>query len=271
MRPSDYFQDDNDVLDFDLLERLRVRPIAEYTDVEAALALADLLRQEFTLYGTSSDHHITDAGSREGMRTLTMLAKRLSVDWKPDFRDFPSFQAYWVAHDGYGSWAARRRMVSDLFSPLRERLKAIEDDTLRDELVTPVSPGGRTGWESVDTEVAELRRQFHNAATPQDYRNIGNDLVAVLDALSAVAYDPARHLYEGEVEPPVEKTKNRLSRVMEHELAAIGSDELTKLGRATIEAAQAVKHNLDGTRMRAGIAADAVIQLVNMVRRLSLD
>lgn len=48
----------------------------------------------------------------------------------------------------------------------------------------------------------------------------------------------------------------------------VGSDGLLKLGRATVEAAQAVKHNLDGTRLRAGLAADAVIQLVNMVRRL---
>ncbi len=271
LRPSDYFEDEDDVLDFDLLERLRVRPLAEYTDVEAALALAELLQQEFLLYGTSSDHHITDAGSREGMRTLTTLTKRLNVEWKPDFRDFPSFRAYWTAHNGYRSWAARREMVSDLFSPLRGLLEDIEDETLREDLVTPVSPRGRTGWQSVDTEVAELRRHLHNAETPQDYRNIGNDLVAVLEALSATAYDPVRHLYPGEVEPPVDKTKNRLSRVIEHECAAIGSDELTKLGRAAIEAAQAVKHNLDGTRMRAGIAADAVIQLVNMVRRLRPD
>ena len=53
---------------------------------------------------------------------------------------------------------------------------------------------------------------------------------------------------------PVDKTKNRLLRVIEHECALVGSDELTKLGRATIEAAQSVKHNLDGTRMRAGLA-----------------
>lgn len=272
MRPHDYFVDEDDeYLDFDLLEQLRVRPVSDYTDVEAALALAELLQQEFLLFGTNGKQAITDAGSREGMRTLTALTKRLNVEWKPDFRDFPSFHAYWIAHDGYRNWSARRRMVSDLFSPLRERLEDIEDNALRDELVTPVSRRGRTGWQSVDTEVAELRRHFHNAATPQDYRNIGNDLVAVLEALSAVAYDPARHLYSGEVEPPLDKTKNRLSRVMEHELAAVGSDELTKLGRATIEAAQAVKHNLDGTRMRAGIAADAVIQLVNMVRRLRPD
>lgn len=272
MRPHDYFVDeDGDVLDFDLLERLRLRPVAEYTNVEAALALAELLQQEFLLYGTSGDQHITDAGSREGMRTLTALAKRLGVEWKPAFRDFPSFYAYWMAHNGYGSWAARREMVSNMFSPFRERLENIEDESLRDELVTPVSPLSRTGWPNVDMEVAELRRHFHSATTPQDYRNIGNDLVAVLVALSGTAYDPARHLYSGEVEPPADKTKNRLLRVIEHECGTVGSRELTTLGRATIEAAQAAKHNLDGTRMRAGIAADAVIQLVNMVRRLRPD
>lgn len=271
MRPSDYFEDDDDILDFDLLEQLRARPVAEYTDVEAALALSELLSQEFLLFGTSGGQHITDAGSREGMRTLVALTKRLKVEWKPDFRDFPSFRAYWLGHDGYGSWRARQVMVSELFEPLREQLEAIEDEALSDELVTPVSPRGRTGWANVDVEVDELRRHFHHADTPQDYRNIGNDLVAVLEALSAAAYDPARHLYADEAEPPVAKTKQRLMRVVEHEMGEVGSDELTKLGRATVEAAQAVKHNLDGTRMRAGIAADAVIQLVNMVRRLRPD
>lgn len=272
MRPHDYFLDEDDeVLDVDLLEQLRARPVPAYTDVEASLALAELLAQEFLLYGTGGGQHIDDLGAREGMRTLVALTKRLKVDWKPEFRDFASFHGYWMAHDGHGSWGARRTMVSDLFGPLRERLEAIEDEALGDELVTPVSPRGRTGWEAVDTEVAELRRHFHSASTPQDYRNIGNDLVAVLEALSAVAYDPARHLYADEAEPPVAKTKQRLMRVVEHEMGEVGSDELTKLGRATVEAAQAVKHNFDGTRLRAGIAADAVIQLVNMVRRLRPD
>lgn len=242
MRTSDYFIEaddtDSDALDVDLLRRLRAAPIAEYTDVEAAIALSRLLHEEFLLYGTSGAERITDAGAQEGMRTLGALTKRLAVDWKPEYRDFTSFYAYWIAHDGHGSWAARRRMASELFDPLHERLETLEDETLRDELVTPVSPRGRTGWEKVDIEVDDLRRHFHGAKTPQDYRNIGNDLVAVLEALSAVACDPARHLYPGEVQPSVDKTKNRLGRVVEHELAAVGSDELTKLGRATVEAAQ---------------------------------
>jgi hypothetical protein len=121
---------------------------------------------------------------------------------------------------------------------------------------------------AVDLEIAELRRHFHAARTPQDYRNIGNDVVAVLEALSAAAYDPARHLFEGETEPPVTQTKNRIARIIEVDSEREGSDELMRLAWASADMAQAVKHNAAGSRVRDGIAADAVIQLTNLVRRL---
>lgn len=198
MRPSEFFRSEDESFDFDLLEQLRVRTVAPYSDVEAAIGLAELLGQEFMLYGTSGGQHITDAGSREGMRTLGALGKRLGVDWKPAYRDFPSFYGYWTSHGGYGSWAVRRQMVSELFSPLRERLEELEDDALRDDLVIPVSPRGHTGWAEVDNEVAELRRHFHAATSPQDYRNVGNDLVAVLEARVSVRFGLLAILAEGE-------------------------------------------------------------------------
>lgn len=59
LRPHDYFLDEDDeALDFDLLDELRVKPVAQYTDMEAALAFAELMAQEFVLYGTSGDTHI---------------------------------------------------------------------------------------------------------------------------------------------------------------------------------------------------------------------
>lgn len=271
VRATDFWLEANtgrDTLDIDLVRRLRSGPVAEYTDVEAAIALAQLLREQFTIYGTSGGPDLTDDNSREAMRTLAALTKRLGVPWKPEWRDLDSFRAYWGTHGGYGSWAVRRTMVSELFDPLIGALEEREDATLRDELVTPVSSRGRTGWAQVDVEIAELRRHFHAAQSPQDYRNMGNDLVTVLEALSEAAYDRDRHLLKGETEPPVAQTKNRLTRIIEVDGAREGSDELVKLAKATIELAQAVKHNPSGSRTRAGIAADAVIQLVNMVRRL---
>ena len=46
--------------------------------------------------------------------------------------------------------------------------------------------------------------------------------------------------------------------------------ELRSLARATIEFAQHVKHS-PSTRLEAGIAADAVIQLAYLIRRLQSD
>ncbi len=161
-------------------------------------------------------------------------------------------------------------MVKELFDPLHEELEGLVDDALRGEMSEPVSPRGATGWPAVDEEIAELRRHFHAARTVQGYRNIGNDVVAVLETISEAAYVPARHLLTGETEPPVSQTKNRLTRIVEVDAGA-GSEEIARLGKATIEVAQAVKHNPAGYRIRAGIAADAVIQLANILRRLQSE
>ncbi len=66
----------------------------------------------------------------------------------------------------------------------------------------------------------------------------------------------------------VSQTKNRVARIVEVDCGDAGSEELTRLARATVDLAQAVKHNPAGTRARAAIAADAAIHLADLVRRL---
>jgi len=260
----------NPILRFDLLTQLRQGPIAGHSDVEAGLALTQLARREFTARGTDNGQIITDHGSRELLRTLSAVAQRLGInEYNPPFSDFPSFRSYWLQNDGSGSWQARRDIVGRVFDPLQARLEALEDVALSGELASPVTPAHNMGWPVVDAEVQELRRHFHAASTAQDYRNIGNDCVAVLEALSATVYDRARHLRDGESEPPVANTKQRLERYADDALPGAGIAELRGLVKKTIEFAQAVKHNADGTRVRAGIAADAVIQLANILRRLA--
>jgi hypothetical protein len=269
MRVEDFFVDEgSEVLDIDLLEALRAAPLADRDDLEAAIALAQLLDGQFVRYGTDSSQRITSDESRVAMRSLRALLERLNVSFTPPFRDFTSFHVYWGTHGGYGSWAARRAMVGELFGPVHEELERREEAALRGDLVEPISPRRATGWAAVDVEIAEMRRHFHAARTPQDYRNVGNDVVAVLEALSAAAYVPLKHLREGETEPAVVQTKDRLARVVEVDFQVTGGAELRRLARATIELAQAVKHNPAGSRNYAGIAADASIQLANMIRRI---
>jgi hypothetical protein len=92
--------------------------------------------------------------------------------------------------------------------------------------------------------------------------------VIVLETLSRIAYDPDRHLREGETEPAVGETMKRLERVIEDALPGAENAELRKLARASIEAAQAIKHRSTPDRRSAGIVADAVILLANIFRRL---
>ncbi len=158
-----------------------------------------------------------------------------------------------------------------MFDPIHDQLAVLEQRSLSSSLVDPISPHKRTGWPAIDTEISELRRHFLNARTAQDYRNVGLDCVAVTEALSAHVYDAGRHLRVGETEPPVANTKQRLERFVEDAAPGPDSAALRKVAQAVIEYAQHVKHRSTPTRREAGVAADSVIQLANLLRRLAED
>lgn len=281
MRPDDFFIDDDvpgafgvpsRYLDVELLARLRRGPIPNREDIEVGVPLARLVHDDLERYGTSGDPEMTEQGIREALLALRAVVDRLGIaDFEVPFRDFGTFRSWWLKNDAYGSWQSRRDLLSGIFDSLHDRLADMEQQALTSSLVDPISPHARTGWSTVDTEISELRRHFLSARTPQDYRNVGQDCVAVTEALSRQVYDPERHLREGEEEPPVANTKQRLDRFVED--AAPGSDNaaLRKLARAVIELTQHVKHSTTPTRREAGIAADAVIQLANLLRRLDED
>jgi len=255
-----------------LLRDLRVRPLAQRSDAEAAAALARLVHDDLERFGTDGGEELGAHEMREALLALRSVVDRLGLaDFDVPFRDYGTFKAWWVSQGaaGSGGYAARRLLLSDIFNSLHDTLADLETKSLTATLTQPVSPHARTGWPAVDTEVAALRRQFQNARSAPDYAAVGNSCVRVLEALSAQAFDAAVHLRPGETEPNAPETKKRLDRVVEDALPGPANAELRKLARATIEVAQAVKHRTTPTRRDAGIAADAVIQLANILRRLA--
>lgn len=232
--------------------------VSDRSDVEVSVPLARLLHEEFEKFGTGGGQEFTSAQAQAAMRALQATLRRLGVEFTPPFADFDSFYSYWKRNgaSGTGGWQARRDILSALFDPLHDQLADIQAVALRSELAMPVGDRPRTGWTRVDAEVAELRRHFQAARTPQDYRNVGNDCVIILERLSEAAYDPARHLGPDEEEPPAAKTKTRLDRVVEVELEGAHNAELRKLARAAIEQAQAVKHRTPD-RDRCGLGHHA--------------
>jgi hypothetical protein len=272
--PEDFFVDGDDFLlqpsglDIDLLRRIRAHEDVGHSDIELAASLVRLVHDELEHYGTDGGTRTDEREIRAAIRTAKTLVERLGLDLKLPFSDFSTFRSYWLREDGYGSWQARRDILNDLFAVLHDNLARLEDGEIGSALAVPATSHPGTGWPRVDTEITELRRHFQAARTEQDYRNIGNDCVAVLERLSEQVYDASVHLRDGEDEPPVANSKQRLDRFIQDSAAGAGNAEVRKVARAVIELAQAIKHRSAPTRRDAGIAADAVIQLANILRRL---
>ncbi len=281
MRPDDFFAEpDSDPLDpfgipskprfnLELVRKMRARTLDQADDLEAAVALSRLIHDDPEAFGTDGGEELTEAQMRESLLALGSVLKRLRLErFEVPFRDFRTFKSYWLKNDGYGSWQARRDILNEIFDPIHDALAEREGEALSSNLAHPISPRGRTGWSRVDEEVAELHRHFAQARTPQDYRNIGNDCVIVLEALSRQVYAADRHLRDGEEEPPVAKTKLRIDRFIEDAVPGSDNAPLRKLAKAANDQAQAVKHRAASTRKEAGIAADSAILLANILRRL---
>lgn len=268
--PQDPWGAQSNVLDEVLVSRVHAGPVPEAPDIELAVALARLVHEEYEERATSDRARLTEAGSRATLAALRSVLSRLGIQFTPPFTDFTSFYRFWRREGmtGDGSWAKRRQYLAELFNPIHESLADLEAGAATNTLAAPATSHLRTGWTRVDEEIAELRRHFQSARSPQDYRNVGNDCVIIVERLSEVSYDPSKHLPQGQEVPPVSNTKVRLERVVEVELPGSGNAELRKLARAAIEHAQAVKHRTPDRR-HAGVAADSVILLANILRRIT--
>lgn len=278
MRADEFFEIDDPFgldgggrrrLDLARLRAIRAGPDSEHSDIEVAVPLARLVHEEFITCGTSGDNELGLEEIREALLALKAVVARLGIEnFDVPFRDFTSFRSYWSREGATGSWEARRQLLAGIFDPLHDQLAELETRSLSSTLADPITSHERTGWFRVDEEIGELRRHFEAARTAQDYRNVGNDCVTVLEALSEVAFDPELHLAQGEEAPPVAKTKERVGKVIATGAPGPQREALRRLARGTIEVAQGVKHRPTSTRTDAGVAADAVILLTNIVRRL---
>lgn len=255
----------------DLLEQLRAGPVQGFDDLDVAVALIGLVWDELKAYGTGGTTRLNDMQIALAQRALKAMLHRIDIELVFPWQNFESFRSYWIKQQCAGSWQARRILLEEFFGPVQQCLDKLEEAQFRAVNAEAVSPHTKTGWPKVDVELTEIRRRFRTAATTQDYRDTGNRAVAVLEALSRTVYDPAKHVREGETELSPDKTKLRIGRYVEDSLAGKENEAIRGVVVKTIELAHGVKHSLEPTRREAGIAADAVIMLANILRRVDQD
>lgn len=190
------------MLDEHLLECLVKGPIPSHPDVEVAVALARFTHQEFENFGASGSE-LNQEQSILLMKALMTILRRLGItNFSLPIRDFDSFYRHWKREGATGSYQARRDILHELFEPLHAVLAEREAGSITSTLAAPISPRRTTGWPRVDEEISELRRHFESASSQQDHSNIGNDCVVILEVLSEMVYDHAKHGRDGEDEPP---------------------------------------------------------------------
>lgn len=240
-------------------------------EVEIADAVVRLTHREFEGFANQGSALSDDADADVLLRACAVACKRVGLDFpKLPFRDFSSFGKYWRREGmtGPGSWAVRREYLDQLFDPIEAELLNLLNRGLDDRLAQPISPRSSTGWAVVDREVDELRRRFEVARSDQDHSAVGTACVRILEHLGDVSFDPDRYLQAGQPSPPRDKTKARFDLIIAHELAGADHEAIRKLTRGAVELAHEVKHRTTPTRRDAGIAADAVILLTNIMRRI---
>lgn len=259
------------VLKEDVLTQLRKGPLEGVADIESAPALTRLVHNELEDFGTNGKQDMSDDQIALAQKALKSVLARLGVRFDPPWRNFGEFRTYWQRNGGYGSWQARRNLLADLFSPVYAELDRLEEAGLSSDLAEGVSPHSGTGWPEVDTEVRELRRLFRTSSSPQDYRDVGNRCVGVLEAISRTVFDPSKHLRPDEKSPPVDKTKIRIGRYVEDSLGGQNNAEVRAVAIKVIELAHKIKHSPTPTRRDAGIAADSVVLLANILRRVDQE
>jgi len=124
-----------EALDRDRLMRLLEAADPVEPDLDVALALMDLVRDDLTASGTGGGESLSDLDLRLAIRVPSRVADRAGYEFKLPFRDHTSWRAWWNRNDGYGSWQARRELLGGLFDETYARLIAAQDKALDATLV----------------------------------------------------------------------------------------------------------------------------------------
>lgn len=274
-RQSDFFSNVGDepfqgsLLRHDILELAINGELPDVSEIDLASILVQIVHRELRVFGTDGSNRIDDDDTPLLVRACTRCCSRIGVDFPVlPFRDLSGFRTYWISQGMSGSWEARRSYLESVFQPITQQVQELYLHSWKDELATPISPHSSTGWLELDAEIKQLRRRFEVARTSQDHAAVGTACVRVLEHLGDLAFDPDVHVPTGESIPTRDQTKRRFDLIVDHEFPGQNNLALRKLARACVELAHAVKHRQTPLRRDAGIAADSVILLANMIRRL---
>src|SRR5665213_1409692 len=123
MRPDDFYVDEEDafgehtrLLNVDMFDRIRRRPLPDRQDIEVAVPLARFVHDDFERFGTNGHEELTEQQMRGALLALRAVVDRLGIiSFEVPFRDFSTFRSWWIRNGASGSWQARRDLLHGIF------------------------------------------------------------------------------------------------------------------------------------------------------------
>lgn len=163
--------------------------------------------------------------------------------------------------DWYGRWKrnmptyqSRREYVSELFTPLRNRI------------VTGRSDGYEpTGWARVDRVLDSLGHELADARTEEQFQSIGLHCREALISLAQAVYDPARHPSLDGVAISDSDAKRMLDSFLAVELPGESNHEARAHARSALKLADAVQHRRTATFRDSALCLEATTSVTNLI------
>ena len=171
----------------------------------------------------------------------------------------------------YGKWSSgdlptyqsRRQYLSDLFSPVIEKLNT--NSTLALTVVFPEP----TGWVRVDRSIEEARKRLAEAQDEIGYQQVGLICRETLISLAQTVYDETKHPILDGTKASTTDAKRMLEAYLQIELDGHSNEVARKHARASLEFANDLTHKRTATFKNAALCAEATTSVINIIAIVS--
>ncbi len=194
-------------------------------------------------------------------RIAAMLAE-LDIPEPNPYSDLWAWYGKWSSGD-LPSYNSRRQFISNLYSPLIDRLK---------RGTAPRASGifqGPTGWNKVDRTLSEIRQRLERASTEEQFQAVGLLCREALISLAQTVYDPSRHKILDDVEVSPTDAKRMLEAYLATELAESENKVARQHARAALDLTNELQHKRTATFRQAALCAEATASVVNLIAIMS--
>ncbi len=190
------------------------------------------------------------------------MLKHLEIADPNPFGDLWAWYGKWSSGD-LPSYQSRRQFISDIYTPLVDRLKRGTPSAASRILPEP------TGWAKVDRTVGEIRQRLARATNEEQFQAVGLLCREGLISLAQTVFDPTKHRILDEVAVSPTDAKRMLEAYWGAELDGGENKVARQHARAALDLANELQHKRIATFRQAALCAEATVAVINLISIMS--